>query len=182
MARDSERFVFSNETPGNGPQGRHRFNFAVGTRWIVRRKLEIVAAVKSGELDADEFCRQQSISAEEFSNWWDSYAALKRSRLCRCWAPTQACKSCACISPAQARSARRKLGWTFAQAATSTGVSVRSLTRFEANQFLSPKLLRRLRTGYEAHDVKFEGRVGSSRVTLTNDLLPLADDAPATGG
>lgn len=39
------------------------------TRWVVRRKAEVVAAVTGGLLTVDEACRRYSISIEEFTSW-----------------------------------------------------------------------------------------------------------------
>ena len=39
------------------------------TRWVVRRKAEVVAAVKGGLLSVDEACDRYSLSVEEFATW-----------------------------------------------------------------------------------------------------------------
>ncbi len=39
------------------------------TRWVVRRKAEVVAAVAGGLLTVDEACDRYSISLEEFTGW-----------------------------------------------------------------------------------------------------------------
>ncbi|SFR96270.1 DUF1153 domain-containing protein [Sphingomonas jatrophae] len=39
------------------------------TRWVVRRKAEVVAAVNGGLLTVDEVCNRYSLSAEEFASW-----------------------------------------------------------------------------------------------------------------
>jgi hypothetical protein len=38
-------------------------------RWVVRRKAEVVAAVRGGLLTLDEACRRYTLSAEEFLSW-----------------------------------------------------------------------------------------------------------------
>ncbi len=38
-------------------------------RWVVRRKAEVVAAVRGGILTLDEACDLYSLSVEEFINW-----------------------------------------------------------------------------------------------------------------
>ena len=38
-------------------------------RWVVRRKAEVVAAVKGGLLTTDEACERYSLSIEEFTSW-----------------------------------------------------------------------------------------------------------------
>ena len=39
------------------------------TRWVVRRKAEVVAAVNGGLLTVDEVCERYSLSVEEFAAW-----------------------------------------------------------------------------------------------------------------
>ncbi|HWW65566.1 MAG TPA: DUF1153 domain-containing protein [Sphingomonadaceae bacterium] len=39
------------------------------TRWVVRRKAEVVAAVNGGLLSVDEACTRYSLSVEEFASW-----------------------------------------------------------------------------------------------------------------
>ncbi len=39
------------------------------TRWVVRRKAEVVAAVTGGLLTLDEACQRYALSPEEFAGW-----------------------------------------------------------------------------------------------------------------
>ncbi len=39
------------------------------TRWVVRRKAEVVAAVNGGLLTVDEVCERYSLTVEEFASW-----------------------------------------------------------------------------------------------------------------
>ena len=39
------------------------------TRWVVRRKAEVVAAVNGGLLSVDEACERYGLSVEEFAAW-----------------------------------------------------------------------------------------------------------------
>ncbi|MFV0623443.1 DUF1153 domain-containing protein [Sphingomonas sp. ac-8] len=39
------------------------------TRWVVRRKAEVVAAVNGGLLTVDEVCARYGLSPEEFAGW-----------------------------------------------------------------------------------------------------------------
>ncbi len=39
------------------------------TRWVVRRKAEVVAAVNGGLLSVDEVCERYNLTAEEFAGW-----------------------------------------------------------------------------------------------------------------
>jgi hypothetical protein len=39
------------------------------TRWVVRRKAEVVSAVNGGLLSVDEVCERYSLSLEEFAGW-----------------------------------------------------------------------------------------------------------------
>lgn len=39
------------------------------TRWVVRRKAEVVAAVTGGLLTQEEACERYSLTGEEFAGW-----------------------------------------------------------------------------------------------------------------
>lgn len=39
------------------------------TRWVVRRKAEVVAAVKGGLLTVEEACARYTLSVEEYLSW-----------------------------------------------------------------------------------------------------------------
>jgi hypothetical protein len=39
------------------------------TRWVVRRKAEVVAAVNGGLLTIEEVCDRYSLTLEEFASW-----------------------------------------------------------------------------------------------------------------
>ena len=39
------------------------------TRWVVRRKAEVVAAVSGGLLTIDEVCDRYTLTVEEFAGW-----------------------------------------------------------------------------------------------------------------
>ena len=39
------------------------------TRWVIRRKAEVVAAVQGGLLSLEEACNRYSLSVEEFLSW-----------------------------------------------------------------------------------------------------------------
>ena len=39
------------------------------TRWVVRRKAEVVSAVNGGLLSVDEACERYGLSLEEFAGW-----------------------------------------------------------------------------------------------------------------
>jgi hypothetical protein len=39
------------------------------TRWVVRRKAEVVAAVNGGLLSIDDVCARYSLTLEEFASW-----------------------------------------------------------------------------------------------------------------
>ena len=38
-------------------------------RWVIRRKAEVVAAVRNGLIGLDEACERYRLSTEEFLNW-----------------------------------------------------------------------------------------------------------------
>lgn len=39
------------------------------TRWVVRRKAEVVAAVNGGLLSVDDACARYNLTVEEFAGW-----------------------------------------------------------------------------------------------------------------
>ena len=42
------------------------------TRWVIRRKAEVVAAVNGGLLSLEEACHRYNLSLEEFVSWQES--------------------------------------------------------------------------------------------------------------
>ena len=42
---------------------------APGTRWVARRKAEVVVAVEGGLLSLEEACRRYSLTIEEYLSW-----------------------------------------------------------------------------------------------------------------
>ena len=56
------------------------------SRWVCRRKAQVVAAIDGGLLTADEACTRYALSAEELASWQRDYAragvlALRATRL-----------------------------------------------------------------------------------------------------
>jgi hypothetical protein len=56
------------------------------TRWVIRRKAEVVAAVRGGLLSLEEACSRYSLTIEEFLAWQDSIdrhglAGLRTTRI-----------------------------------------------------------------------------------------------------
>jgi hypothetical protein len=39
------------------------------TRWVIRRKAEVVAAVRDGSLTLEEACRRYALTVDEFDSW-----------------------------------------------------------------------------------------------------------------
>jgi hypothetical protein len=55
-------------------------------RWVIRRKAEVVAAVRGGLLSIDEACKRYTLTVEEFLSWQasiDSHglAGLRTTRI-----------------------------------------------------------------------------------------------------
>jgi hypothetical protein len=55
-------------------------------RWVIRRKAEVVAAVRGGILSLELACHRYTLSPEEYLSWQDSidrygFAALRVTRL-----------------------------------------------------------------------------------------------------
>lgn len=38
-------------------------------RWVIRRKAEVVAAVRAGVISLEDACRRYTLSVEEFLSW-----------------------------------------------------------------------------------------------------------------
>lgn len=56
------------------------------TRWVIRRKAEVVAAVRGGLLTLEDACKRYSLTLEEFDSWRASIerhglAGLRTTRL-----------------------------------------------------------------------------------------------------
>lgn len=55
-------------------------------RWVIRRKAEVVAAVRGGLLSLDEACQRYTLTVEEFLSWQASIddhglAGLRTTRI-----------------------------------------------------------------------------------------------------
>ena len=46
------------------------------TRWVVRRKAAVVAAVSAGVMTVEEACRRYQLSEEEFVSWQRAFEAF----------------------------------------------------------------------------------------------------------
>ena len=44
-----------------------------GTRWVPRRKAQVVAAVRGGLLSMEEACKRYTLTVEEFLSWQSAY-------------------------------------------------------------------------------------------------------------
>jgi hypothetical protein len=44
-------------------------------RWVVRRKAQVVAGVRSGLLTVEEACRRYNLSSEEYKSWEEALAS-----------------------------------------------------------------------------------------------------------
>ena len=42
-------------------------------RWVIRRKAEVVAAVRGGLISLDDACRRYTLSVEEFLSWQKAF-------------------------------------------------------------------------------------------------------------
>lgn len=55
--------------PDGHPMTRNELPLPNTKRWVIRRKAEVVAAVRGGMLTLDEACTHYGISTEEFLSW-----------------------------------------------------------------------------------------------------------------
>ena len=53
---------------------------ATTRRWVIRRKAEVVAAVRGGLLSLDEACARYTLTVEEYLSW---QASIEEKRSCR---------------------------------------------------------------------------------------------------
>lgn len=49
-------------------------------RWVLRRKAEVVAAVRGGLLTLDEACRRYRLTLEEYAAWKRAVEAMRAPR------------------------------------------------------------------------------------------------------
>jgi len=72
----SDRQSMSTSAPSARVKGPRGGSLSIGDlppadtkRWVIRRKAEVVAAVKGGLISLDEACRRYTLSVEEFISW-----------------------------------------------------------------------------------------------------------------
>lgn len=61
-AGDDDAGVRASSTPEAAPP-------SASTRWVIRRKAEVVEAVRDGRLSLDEACRRYALTVDEFETW-----------------------------------------------------------------------------------------------------------------
>ncbi len=70
---DFSRHGPSPATPVLGPSGKpitiEELPPADTERWVVRRKMAVVAGVRAGLISLDEACRRYRLSEDEFTSW-----------------------------------------------------------------------------------------------------------------
>ena len=80
------------------------------TRWVVRRKAEVVAAVNGGLLTVDEACERYGLTLEEFAGWQRS---IDRSGICDPTSrPLLQSRPIATVVPNSVRHKVRGAGWS----------------------------------------------------------------------
>jgi len=57
------------ERPGDAPRRIEDLPSPETKRWVIRRKAEVVAGVRSGLITLEEACRRYKLSIEEFLSW-----------------------------------------------------------------------------------------------------------------
>ncbi len=79
MTATARQSALAEKHPGNsvmGPDGRRLtledLPHSETTRWVMRRKAEVVAAVEGGLLTLSEACARYRLTPEEFMAWEDS--------------------------------------------------------------------------------------------------------------
>ena len=74
-------------------------------RWVIRRKAEVVAAVRGGLLSLDEACRRYTLTVEEFLGMAARHRSVRHARTAR--------DARAAISPLNFRASAGKNSVTF---------------------------------------------------------------------
>ena len=69
MARQNRRYEGMVMGPNGTPLSLEDLPPSGTTRWVIRRKAEVVAAVRGGLLSLDDACARYNISQEEFEGW-----------------------------------------------------------------------------------------------------------------
>lgn len=72
MAANTRRRVKCVYGPDGAPLTLADLPPATTTRWVARRKAQVVAAVKGGLLSLEEACVRYSLTLDEFINWQQS--------------------------------------------------------------------------------------------------------------
>lgn len=137
-------------------------------RWTMRRKMAVILAIDAGLIDTEDALSDFSISVEELNAWKAERRQGSRTAPCGCVLPDGSCATCASIVPIQAKLARLALGWTFDEAAKKTGVSIRSLVRFESGGYLRRELVDKLRDIFATQGLEFPTVNGKREVVVGN--------------
>ncbi len=69
MSDDGEIWVDPSGALIEVPRGVEDLPPADTRRWVIRRKAEVVTAVRAGIITAEEACRRYSLTAEELESW-----------------------------------------------------------------------------------------------------------------
>jgi hypothetical protein len=69
MGRDGRGKISVVIGPGGHPLTLADLPPARTTRWVIRRKAEVVAAVEGGLMTLDQVCERYNLSVEEFMTW-----------------------------------------------------------------------------------------------------------------
>jgi Protein of unknown function (DUF1153) len=62
------------------------------TRWVIRRKAQVVVAVRSGLIEAEEVYTRYGLTAEELSSWNRAFDRFGMRGLCAGRRPTRECQ------------------------------------------------------------------------------------------
>ncbi len=72
MSANTRRRVKCVYGPDGSPLTLADLPAATTTRWVARRKAEVIAAVKGGLLSLEEACSRYSLTLDEFVSWQGS--------------------------------------------------------------------------------------------------------------
>jgi len=69
MSLSDEKIAIQEQAPHGPPLSVNDLPPPNTKRWVIRRKAEVVAAVRSGLLTIEEACERYTLSMEEFLSW-----------------------------------------------------------------------------------------------------------------
>lgn len=87
---------------------------------------------------------------------------------------------CVVLLPIQCKMARAALGWSSFDAAKAAGVSAKTISRFENDEYSTPRLVHQIQRTFEEADIRFTVNGRRLGVTFLTPYPPISV-SPAAG-